>query len=280
MTDRDIHLLLDRLEIDAGMVLYVHSSFSRLRFLQTTPERLISVLIGRLGPSGTLVLPSFAWNLYAEERPWSGYLRYFTERPVFDVRRTPANIGALPEAFRTFPGTLRSAHCCWSICAIGALAERVTARQATVLHPYGPDSSFGLLAVSRCVIVGLGVTLNTTSLTPVIDYLLGTVHTQRVFTDRPQPCTVVDADGGRIEASSYWLLPDVVRLIRPSVLFELSERLASSTCRADQNGTILFSYPFDVYQQEALMMGRAAIALGQKVPWLANLPLRTDGPVA
>jgi hypothetical protein len=280
VSDRDVELLLDKLGIEVNAVVYLHSSFSRLRILETPPERILQKLMERVGPGGTLVLPSFAWNLNPQERPWAGYLRYFKERPIFDVRETPANIGAMPEAFRKMPGTRRSAHSCWSVCAMGALAEHVTAKQATIAHPYGPTSSFGLLARSHCLIVGLGVTLNTTSLTPVVDFALGPTHPQRVFTDQPEPCAVIDETGVRVDSTTFWLLPEVVRLIRPSVLFELSPKLMSVTRRADIVDTIIFSYPFDVYEAEAMALGRAAIARGEKVPWLASLPLRTESAVA
>ena len=39
-------------------------------------------------------------------------------------------MGAIPEAFRTFPGTLRSMHPLVSVCANGPLAASITAEHA------------------------------------------------------------------------------------------------------------------------------------------------------
>lgn len=46
--------------------------------------------------------------------------------PIFDPFTTPTTMGAIPEAFRTYPGTLRSNHPLVSICANGSLAIEVT----------------------------------------------------------------------------------------------------------------------------------------------------------
>ena len=272
--DCKVHALFDKLEIQAGDVVYLQSSFSRLGFLELTPEHLLTVLIDRLGPSGTLVLPSFAWHLDPTARPWVGYRRYFDERPIFDVRNTTANIGVLPEVFRHFPGTRRSVHPCWSVCAIGRLAGAITSGQYGVVHPYGPDSSFGLLALAGCLVVGLGVTLNTTSLAPVVDYILGPAHTQQVFTSDPESAVVIDESGQVVSSLSHWLLPEVVRSIKPSALFELSPELTSKTRRADDGETIVFAYPYAAFEAEALQIGRAAAARRERMAWLQDYPLK------
>ena len=55
--------------------------------------------------------------------------RYDTIRahlPVFDAVTTPTTMGAMPEAFRTFPGTIRSGHPLVSVCANGRVAREIT----------------------------------------------------------------------------------------------------------------------------------------------------------
>lgn len=245
-----------------------------MAYLELTGEQFLGILLERLGPAGTLVLPSFAWNLDKRERPWKGYNDYFESRPVFDVRRTPANIGWIPELFRAWQGVRRSVSYWWSICARGALAEVLTSGQESIVHPYGPGSSFELLRRHDVKILGLGVSLNTTSLAPVPDYVLGQQHTQDVFTDEPQKGVVIDHDGVRVETHSFWLLPEVVRLIKPGVLIEESEELHRAVARADEDSNINFSYPYAVYHGEALRLGAQACAEGRPVPWLRNYPLK------
>ena len=57
--------------------------------------------------------------------------RYDREHlPVFDPLTTPTTMGAIPEAFRTYPGTRRSNHPLVSVCANGRHADDITAEHA------------------------------------------------------------------------------------------------------------------------------------------------------
>ena len=266
--------LLEALDIRPGDVVYLHSSFKRMKYLGLTGQQFLDRLMEKLGTEGTLVLPSFAWNLDKSARPWKGYRDYFYQPSVFDVRHTRANIGFLPELFRMMPGVRRSVNYWWPVCARGALAAELVAGQEKVAHPFGPGSSFDLLRTYGVKILGLGVSLNTTSLALIPDYVLGDRHTQKVFTDEPGSAAVIDDEGNQIETRSFWLLPDVVRLIKPSVLIAASRKLHSAVRRVDEAETIQFSYPYEVYHEEALRLGESACADGRPVPWLQDYPLK------
>ena len=269
------HDLLDRLSIKVGGVVFVHSSFSRLKYLELSPQEIIEILLDRVGQGGTLVMPSYTWHLDPQYRPWKGYKNYFEQRPVFDVRHTPTNLGWIPEVFRKMPETKRSIDYWWSVCAQGPLADLITQAQQNIRHPYGPGSSFEILRQHDVRILGLGVTLNTTSLAPIVDFVLGIDHTQQVFTQQPQVGRIIDFDGEPGETASYWLLPDVVRNIKPEATFQESEQLRDETMRADYGDTIHFSYPYRVYFDEALYLGKLAIEQQTSVPWLRNYPLKS-----
>jgi len=64
------------------------------------------------------------WNDDRVKVEWHGTIR--SHLPVFDPLTTPTTMGAIPEAFRTFPGTLRSNHPMVSVCANGRLASEIT----------------------------------------------------------------------------------------------------------------------------------------------------------
>jgi aminoglycoside N3'-acetyltransferase len=268
-----LRTLLDELGIHAGQVVYAHTSFSRLAHLEVTPLGLIDALVEHLGPDGTLVMPSFAWHLDKSARPWKGYADYYRERPVFDVRHTPANIGVVPELFRTYYGTERSAHYWWSVTACGPLAATVTRDQHAVVEPYGPESAFGRLHAADAIILGLGVTLNTTSLAPVVDHELGLRHTQVLFSDTVQEGVVIDHRGQRLVTRSLWLLPEVVRNIKPSAVFSQSAALRAVLRRADRGDVIQFAYPFKAYFAAGIELGLEASTRGDRMPWLADYDL-------
>ena len=263
--------LLNRLEVQPGGLVYLHTSFSRLRHLAETPRELLAGVLDYLGPDGTLVLPSFAWHLDPTQRPWKGYADYYHLRPPFDVRHTASNIGSVPECFRTWTGARRSADYWWSIAAVGPLASVLTDDQHLIEHPFGPGSSFHRLWRSGAHIVGLGVSLNTTSLAPVVDYVLGARHPQQVFSASPEAGVVIDAQGHEIVSRAFWLLPDVVRTIKPSEVLTRSDGLGGRLHRADEGDTIHFAYAFNDYMEHALDLSTGSVRHGTPVPWLEQL---------
>jgi aminoglycoside 3-N-acetyltransferase len=64
------------------------------------------------------------WNDDRVKAEWHDTIR--AHLPVFDPLTTPTTMGAIPEAFRTFPGVVRSDHPLVSVCAIGRFAMEIT----------------------------------------------------------------------------------------------------------------------------------------------------------
>jgi aminoglycoside 3-N-acetyltransferase len=102
-----------------GMILMVHSSLSRVGWTEGGPVSVIQALLQVLGPSGTLVMPAESPQLGNPATP-----------AVFDPLTTPTTMGAIPEAFRSYPGTRRSSHPLVSVCANGPRAAEITAQHA------------------------------------------------------------------------------------------------------------------------------------------------------
>ena len=266
-----VDALLSRLEVQPGGLVYLHTSFSRLRHLAEHPRALLEAVLRHLGPDGTLVLPSFAWHLDPSQRPWKGYADYYRVRPLFDVRHTASNIGSVPECFRTWTGVRRSADYWWSVAALGPLASVLTEGQHLISHPFGPGSTFHRLWQSGAHVVGLGVSLNTTSLAPVVDHVLGARHPQQVFSPSMEEGHVIDEHGREIVTRSFWLLPEVVRTIKPSEVLTRSNALGGRVRRADEGDTIHFAYAFEDYLEHALRLAADPVQRGARVPWLEQL---------
>lgn len=119
-----------------GMTVMVHSSLSKVGWTVGGPVTIIRALLGVLGTAGTVVMPAespdvsdpVSWNDDRVKVEWHDTIR--AHLPVFDPLTTPTTMGAIPEAFRTFPGTLRSNHPIVSVCANGRLAEKITEHHA------------------------------------------------------------------------------------------------------------------------------------------------------
>jgi aminoglycoside 3-N-acetyltransferase len=127
---------LRELGLKAGMTVMTHSSLGQAGWTVGGPVTVIRALLDVIGTTGTLVMPAESpqvsdpstWSDDRVNPEWYDTIR--KHLPVFDARTTPTTLGVIPEAFRTFPGTLRSNHPLVSVCANGPLAEQITVDHA------------------------------------------------------------------------------------------------------------------------------------------------------
>src|SRR6267154_2024459 len=118
------------------MTVMIHSSLGQVGWTVGGPVTVIRALRDAIETTGTLVMPAESpqvsdpstWNDDRVKSEWYDTIREYL--PVFDSRTTPTTLGVMPEAFRTFPGTLRSNHPLVSVCANGPLAAQLTADHA------------------------------------------------------------------------------------------------------------------------------------------------------
>jgi aminoglycoside 3-N-acetyltransferase len=133
-------------------ILMVHSSYDRLLpMYRGGPQNLINELIAYCGKDLTLVMPAFVLGgrLYDKKQ-------YFSTH-AFDVKRTPSEMGLLTEVFRRTPGVMRSLHPTHSVCAIGPLAQELTATHHLASTRTGGGTPFGIMTQRPTAIVGLGI---------------------------------------------------------------------------------------------------------------------------
>jgi len=135
-TLHSIHRELSDLGLRSGATVMVHSSLGRVGWTVGGPATVIRALLDVLGTAGTLVMPAESPNV-SDPSTWSDprvppewYETIRENLPVFDPLTTPTTMGAIPEAFRTFPGTKRSRHPIVSVCANGRHAEEITKHHA------------------------------------------------------------------------------------------------------------------------------------------------------
>jgi aminoglycoside 3-N-acetyltransferase len=120
---------LRALGVRRGGPLLVHSSLSSLGRVPGGAETVIRALLEAVG-EGLLLMPALS------------YASVNTVQRLFSVRDTPSCVGAIPEAFRTRAGTLRSVHPTHSVCAVGTGAEGMLGDHILDDTPVGPHSPF------------------------------------------------------------------------------------------------------------------------------------------
>ncbi len=177
VTQERIAADLRKLGLGAGDRVFFHSSLRSMGYVDGGAEAVIRAFQEVVGPTGTLMVPTFAW-----------------ERRGFDVRRTPSRVGRITEVFRQQPGVRRSWHPTHSVAVWGADAAALI--EGHHLMPgLGPDSPPARLARLGGYVLLLGVGHNRNS----------TIHVGEAYADVPywgytwpkpdEPVPVVLPDG-------------------------------------------------------------------------------------
>lgn len=148
VTPTELGEFLQSLGVRPGMVLFVHSAFSRLGYFTSGAIGFVQLLKELVGPKGMIVMPAFAFN--------GSMADYVAMQPSFDVRRTPSSSGYLTEVFRTQPGVRRSLHPTHSVCALGACAPEFVSGHESCITPCGAQSPFGKLSALGAYVLRVG----------------------------------------------------------------------------------------------------------------------------
>ncbi|MGQ0828158.1 MAG: AAC(3) family N-acetyltransferase [Bacteroidota bacterium] len=143
---------LKKTGLKQGDSVLVHSSLSKIGFVEGGAKTVIDALFVVVGTNGTLLFPSF---------PAAGRNKtHLEEHPFFDIKNTPSQMGTITEYFRKLDGVLRSLHPTDPVCAKGPLAEYYTNTHYGQLTPYNEHSPFRKLCNKGGKILMLGTTLN------------------------------------------------------------------------------------------------------------------------
>jgi len=121
--------------VEEGDALIVHSSAwwllmkGKRRNKNFSPEDVVDSFLDAVGPTGTLLLPAFNFNV--------------KNGVVFDMRNTPSDMGIITECLRKRDGTIRTRHPFLSFVVHGAHASQFA--QCDDYTGIGADSPFALV---------------------------------------------------------------------------------------------------------------------------------------
>ncbi len=143
---RDVVNAMCSLGMKSGCLVCIHCAMKEFYNYVGTPEDLIDEILKVLGPDGTLMMPAYPNQDIASI---SGY--------VFDKDKDPTDAGALAEAFRKYPGVLRSISIQHSVCAIGRYADYLTRDHQNAHDPWGEESPYRRLCKMGGMVFNLGM---------------------------------------------------------------------------------------------------------------------------
>lgn len=142
---------LSNLGIKNGDSVFVHSSLSKLGFIEGGSETIINALKHQVGTEGTLIFPTFSF-------PGGGLLSTISdENYIFDVENEPSSVGIISEVFRKQKNVVRSIHPTHSIAAFGKHANDIVKNHIDLGSNFGKGTPFGKMLDLNVKMIGLGV---------------------------------------------------------------------------------------------------------------------------
>lgn len=214
-TQTDLMESLKAAGVERGRDLMVHSSLSKIGYVQGGPASVVAALMEHLGPEATLLMPTSPVVTLQAEHPTT----------LFDVAATPSKMGSITEYFRVEVATHRSGHPLEPVAAVGPRAEYYTQGHHTDGTAYGPNSPWNLHMEGDGQILYIGTTLiNSGTSLHVVEDAVGEEFSFPVYLPESKTYAVRLADGRRVEVTSRVHNPEVSAQRKCDGLIPLLER--------------------------------------------------------
>ncbi len=170
-------------------ILMVHSSVNHMYPMFTdTPLDLVKMLMAYCGPDKTLVMPAF----YFGDPKIGGAYTTLSQKPRFDLKRVPSQMGLATEMFRRMPGVLQSRHPVYRVAALGPMAQDLVKGHEFVEYPNGIGSPFDFMAHHNTRIIGLGKTFQVLTQAHHVEGVMGDAFPVPRGNGPDLPITVID----------------------------------------------------------------------------------------
>lgn len=137
---------LREIGVTEGDLLGVGLSFKSIGQVVGGPDTLIDALLEAVGPTGTIMMPTFTRDFPSDN---------IEKDYIFDYRSTPTITGIVPETLRKRKGAIRSRHPIFSVTAIGKQAEYLTEGHNENSRGFIPYSRLAE-ASGKILVIGIG----------------------------------------------------------------------------------------------------------------------------
>jgi len=177
-------LLTNKLGVEKGMVLYIHSSTDKLN-IDFSAFRLLEILMEMVGEDGTILFPCWHYIGRAED-----YLN--KPNAIFNISRSATTMGLLPELARRHKNAVRSFHPTTSIVALGAKAHQLIDEHHLDIYPNGRLSPLYKIMQHNSRIIGLGEKVVSLSFVHVIEDVMKDKFPLQTLYKKPSSGKVID----------------------------------------------------------------------------------------
>jgi aminoglycoside 3-N-acetyltransferase len=159
LTKEQIHTSLREMGIQPSDTVLMHTSMRAIGPVEGGCDGLIDAFTAYLS-EGLYLIPTHTWDNVGQENP------------VYDVRKTPPCIGALPTVAAFRPDGVRSLHPTHSMAAFGRGAAAFVAGEEKATSPGTPGGCWARLAEVGAKILLVGVGLNRYTFLHAVDEML------------------------------------------------------------------------------------------------------------
>jgi aminoglycoside N3'-acetyltransferase len=267
MTSIRFEELMDELNITSGDVLFVHSSWGRLRFLSLSPIELINKLKERVGKNGLLCMPTYPW-IYPNIP--------FNPQKTFCPDTTPSLCGLLSEIFRRHPKAYRSANPWVPVAASGKLAYDLVSGQESIKDTFSNESVFGRLVSLKVKQLGLGVNIGLSSFIHMAECKLSNKFDFRVSEEIN--VSMIKLKDRVINNVPFLIIPEInQKIINSTMLFRKRKDLMEKIIFKDIKGVFFYSYCVQDMLDIAFEEAENALRINALPCWFLKRPIENNG---
>lgn len=211
-TPVELEAALRAIGVADGDSLVVHAAFRPLNGFIGDPVHVIDCLLDIIGPQGNLMMLSM---------PYSDSARaYLESRPVFDVRRTPSQMGVLSECFRRRRGVVRSANPLHPVLAWGPRAEWLVDGHDALAHSCGRGSPFEKMLDLGTKALFFDVGIETLTFAHYLEEVFRESAPVPVYAPEPMEMSIVDARGELKRFAGFPFASEALKARNFTVLYD------------------------------------------------------------
>jgi aminoglycoside 3-N-acetyltransferase len=190
LSAEDVASALRECGLEEGDACFMQAAMSAFGAFEEGPDTVVTGLENVVGPEGLVTMPSYSLTGPAIE--------HLAADPVFDARQTPSRMGAISEAFRLSPGTLRSVHPTHSTCVRGPEAAEIVAGHEHADTPFGVGTPFPSIRDRGALQLFFGCGTGAITMYHCFECVRVPPFPLDVFADRTFDARCIDRDGNEL----------------------------------------------------------------------------------
>ncbi len=199
-------------------VIYFHASATSMQRMDISMADFFKSLDFYFSSKTTIAMPAYPFK-------GSESFEYLSQKPVFDVLKTPCKTNLISELFRRMPSVRRSLHPWLTISCKGPLALEIIESHEKAVSLFGADTPYGKIAEFGGTMVGLGVDCNTSSFIHEVDERFSVMYDwYKIYDDEHFDIQCINDENKSVLINTKYLKDKVRKNIYPRAMKSLYQK--------------------------------------------------------